>query len=85
VQDVRVPVWQKQAPGARMLCYCFGENEADIARETLEHGASRAVERIREHIAAGRCACELRNPRGTCCLGDVSAAVSRHERQLPHR
>ena len=34
-----------------------------------------AVDRVRAHIAAGRCACEIRNPKGTCCLGDVIAAV----------
>lgn len=77
VQDLRVPVWQKEPGGARMVCYCFGENEADIRREIEEHGASDAVERVRGHVTAGRCACELRNPRGVCCLGDVIAAVKR--------
>jgi hypothetical protein len=76
-QDLRVPVWQKEPPGARMVCYCFGENEADIGREIEEHRASHAVERVRAHIAAARCACELRNPRGVCCLADVIAAVKR--------
>ncbi|HEX5217113.1 MAG TPA: hypothetical protein VFV98_16735, partial [Vicinamibacterales bacterium] len=28
ITDLRVPVWQKSPPGARMVCYCFGENEA---------------------------------------------------------
>lgn len=77
VSDIRVPVWQKQPAGARMLCYCFGENEADMRREVAEAGSSKAVERVRVHIAAGRCACELRNPSGACCLGDVIAAVKR--------
>jgi hypothetical protein len=86
VSDIRVPVWQKQPPGARMVCYCFGENEADIRREVAEAGTSKAVERVRAHIAAGRCACDLRNPSGACCLGDVIAAVKRvqHE-QLSDR
>lgn len=75
--DVRVPVWQKGPFGARMVCYCFGENEADIRREIEREGRSRAVERVTAHIQAGRCACEVRNPRGTCCLGDVRAAVKR--------
>jgi hypothetical protein len=35
------------------------------------------MSRVREHIAAKRCACDIRNPRGTCCLGDVDAAVKR--------
>ena len=40
-----------------------------------------AVERVRAHISAGRCACEVRNPRGACCLGDVTNAVE-YLRQL---
>ena len=75
--DVRVPVWQKEPVGCRTVCYCFGENEADIAEEIDRAGESLAVNRVRTHIAAGRCACEVRNPTGACCLGDVMAAVER--------
>lgn len=82
VKDLRVPVWQKEPAGARMVCYCFGENEADIRREIERNGLSQAVERVRGHIAAGRCACELRNPRGACCLGDVIATVKRMAAQV---
>jgi ribosomal protein S28E/S33 len=76
-EDVRERVWQKEPPGRRTLCYCFGENEADIAREIERTGQSGAVQRVRAHIAASRCACEVRNPRGACCLGDLLAAVER--------
>jgi hypothetical protein len=76
-QDVRVSVWHKQPPGQRTVCYCFDENEAAIAAEIRETGVSHAPERVRAHIAAHRCACEVRNPRGVCCLGDVIAAVDR--------
>ena len=75
--EVRERVWQKAPPGHRTFCYCFGENEADIAREIDETGQSGAVQRVRSHIAAKRCACEVRNPRGTCCLSDLQAAVER--------
>lgn len=87
VRDVRVAVWQKEPAGGRVVCYCFGENEAAIGREIAAHGASMAVERVRAHIAAGRCACDLRNPRGACCLGDLAATVKRltHEHELSHR
>ena len=86
--DVRERIWQKEPAGDRTLCYCFGENEADITREIEQTGRSAAVQRVRAHIAAKRCACEVRNPRGVCCLGDLAAAidrlhqakVSRHER-----
>lgn len=80
--DLRVPVWQKEPAGARLVCYCFGENEADIRSELERFGKSDAVERVRAHIKAGRCACEVRNPRGACCLGDVSAAVKRVDESI---
>lgn len=75
--DLRVPVWQKEPPGARLYCYCFGENEAAIRAEIARAARSFAVERVTAHIRAGRCACEVRNPRGTCCLGDLVQAVKR--------
>jgi hypothetical protein len=80
--DIRVPVWQKEPSGARLLCYCFGETESGIRSEFLQQGRTDVIVRIREHIAAQRCACDLRNPRGTCCLGDVIAAVKRIEGAL---
>ena len=76
-QDVRVRVWHKEPPGGRLICYCFDENETAIAAEIRDAGVSRAADRVRAHIAAHRCACEVRNPRGACCLGDVIAAVAR--------
>ena len=75
--DVRDPVWQKLPFGHRMVCYCFDENEAAIRTEIERHGRSEAAERVKNHIGAGRCACEVRNPRGSCCLRDVTAAVER--------
>ncbi len=75
--EVRVPVLQKLPFGARQVCYCFGESEASIRTELELTGASSATARIRDHIAAGRCACDVRNPRGACCLGDVIAATER--------
>ena len=82
IEDLRVPVWQKLPFGTRLICYCFGETEASIRAELEARGGSQAVERIRSHIAMGRCACEVRNPRGACCLSDVIAAVQRVERAV---
>lgn len=77
--DVRVPVWQKEPAGSRRICYCFDENEGSMLRELIETGRCGAVQRVREHIAADRCACEVRNPRGRCCLGDLMKAAARLE------
>lgn len=72
VTDVRVPVWQKLPPGDRLLCYCFGATERDLIRD----GAA-ILTQVRAHIGERRCACEVRNPRGSCCLGDLTAALAR--------
>jgi hypothetical protein len=77
--DLRVRVWHKEPAGEGLLCYCFGENERDVRAELMERGCSGVVDRIREHIAAERCACDIRNPRGACCLGDVITAVKHIE------
>ena len=80
--DLRVSVWQKEPFGNRTVCYCFGESEESMRTEIAATGQSHAVERVRAHIAAGRCACDVRNPRGGCCLGDLAAAVNRVETAL---
>ena len=77
--DVRVVPWQKQPAGRRTICYCFDENEPSMLHEMAHTGRCAAIQRIRDHIAAARCACEVRNPRGTCCLGDLVKAVVRIE------
>ena len=81
--DLRAPVWQKLPFGSRRVCYCFGESEDSIRAEMETGGQSSAIERIRAHIAAGRCACDIRNPRGACCLGDVIAAINRVASTMP--
>ncbi len=43
----------------------------------MQCGQSQAVERVKADIEANRCACDVRNPRGACCLGDLAAAVKR--------
>lgn len=80
--DIRVAVWQKEPFGGRAICYCFGETESAIRDEILRCGQSEAETRVRAHIAACRCACDVRNPKGTCCLGDLLAAISRVEASL---
>jgi hypothetical protein len=57
------------------LCHCFGFTRADLARDVAETGTSQIPARIAEQIRAGNCACELKNPAGVCCLGDVYQAL----------
>ena len=74
---VRVPVHLKDPDLDVPLCYCFGHTRGSIAKEIATKGSSSASATIAREIKAGHCACELKNPTGRCCLGDVRA----HEKQ----
>lgn len=68
---VRERVFQKHPEAAdTLVCYCFQYAVGDAA-VAAEH--ARIVTAIRAGIQAGQCACDLRNPQGTCCLGNVLA------------
>ena len=81
--DIGVEVWHKQPAGDRRFCYCFEETEGAMRAELERTGRIGAIERVRHHIAERRCACDVRNPRGVCCLGDLSAAVRRLVEKQP--
>lgn len=76
-QDVRVRVGLKETEDPVPLCYCFGFTEAMVREEIRATGRCTIPERIAAEIKAGHCACEIRNPQGSCCLGNVRAAVKR--------
>lgn len=69
--EVRVPVNAKDAGPDVPLCYCFGHTRRSIAEEIAAHGRSTTSAVIAREIKAGHCACEVKNPSGRCCLGDV--------------
>ncbi len=75
--DLRVPVFQKGSANPLPVCYCFGFTEEDVEREARQSTRFSMLDTIRQHVAAGRCACELQNPQGSCCLGNVAAVAKR--------
>jgi hypothetical protein len=75
--DVRVRVGLKETEDPVPICYCFGFTEAMAVEEIRATGISTIPQRITAEVKAGNCACEIRNPQGSCCLGNVNAAVKR--------
>ena len=73
--DVKVRVGFKECEDPIPLCYCFGYDREDVRRDIEASGTSKIPERIKAEIQAGFCACEVKNPSGNCCLGEVNAAV----------
>lgn len=58
-----------------LICYCFLYRREDIAREIAARDTPTAFEIIQREVKAGHCACQVRNPSGGCCLGEVRQAV----------
>jgi len=77
-EDLRERVHQKHPDDeAVFVCYCFRHTPGSIRAELDTQGISTVVERISAGVQAGQCACEIRNPQGSCCLGNVRAVVKR--------
>jgi hypothetical protein len=57
------------------VCYCFGFTRKDIQDEIQQKGKSIIAEQIKAEVQAGRCACEVKNPSGKCCLGNVTKVL----------
>ncbi len=73
--DLRVRVGQKETEDPILVCYCFGHTRASVWEEIENTGASTVEADIKEKVRAGLCACEIKNPQGSCCLGNVGKAV----------
>ena len=73
--DVKVRVGLKETEDPVQLCYCFDYSREDVRRELEEHGRTQIPEKIKAEINAGFCACEVKNPSGKCCLGNITKAI----------
>ena len=73
--NLRVRVGVKEAEDPVPLCYCFGITRKDVWDEIEQTGKATAVNRVKGEVQAGNCACEVKNPSGKCCLGNVTRAV----------
>ncbi len=80
--DVR-PGFKNGSDG--LVCYCFLHREADIVRQLTDTGRTEIFESIRNEVEAGNCACEVRNPAGKCCLGEVRETIRDLEKKLEVR
>ncbi len=77
VEQVRERVYQKEPEAAEVfVCYCFRHTVGDLRAASPETRAA-IVNDINTGIQAEQCACDLRNPQGSCCLGNVRGLIKR--------
>ena len=73
--ELTVSVFQKETADPLPVCYCFGFSRQDILDEIYKTGKSTLQQQISDYVRQQQCACELRNPQGRCCLGNVAAVL----------
>ncbi len=77
--ELREQVYQKMPDADDVLiCYCFLHTVADVKSSGDEVETD-----IRYGIDAGHCACDWRNPQGSCCLGNVIKLRKRNNNPPP--
>jgi hypothetical protein len=80
--DLRERVYQKHpADDEIFVCYCFRHTIGSIRAELRQTSSTSVIEAITAGIQAGQCACDIRNPQGSCCLGNVRAVVQRFKNE----
>ena len=76
---VRVYAKHANDPGTP-VCYCFG---VDVATMRDASKARQSRESVAHEVQVGHCACEVKNPRGGCCLGDLVRIERGQQREAP--
>ena len=72
ISEVREQIYQKQPDNDDVLmCYCFYHTLGAVKMDIQQHQGQRIVDDINNGIKTGKCACDWRNPQGSCCLGNV--------------
>jgi len=77
--DLKVRVGIKETADPVPLCYCFDYSREDVRRHIESTGRTTILEEIKAEVQSGFCACEVKNPSGACCLGDVTRAIQEAE------
>lgn len=81
VDDLRIIVGVKASRDPIPVCYCFGFDESHLREEISHTGSTTVPERISRLIREGLCACDVRNPSGSCCLSEVNRTAKRLKKE----
>ncbi len=75
VDQIRERIYQKEPDSDDVfLCYCFRYTVGSVKTASAERHLE-IIEDINTGIKAGQCACDLRNPQGSCCLGNIRTLI----------
>lgn len=73
--DVVTDIGFKTNSKTKTICYCFRHTKEDIIDDYLENGRSNIEIDVRQKVKDKLCTCEVSNPKGKCCLGDIRTVI----------
>jgi hypothetical protein len=77
ISQVRETVYHKEPENEdAFVCCCFQHKVGEILAASPE-ARTAILNDILYGIRAGQCACDLRNPQGDCCFGNVRALIEK--------
>ncbi|MGE7919732.1 putative iron-sulfur cluster-binding metallochaperone [Viridibacillus sp. NPDC093762] len=74
--DIKVIVHQKDDYITTPICYCFDWTKEKIDKYVKQELSPNPIEHIRVNIKENRCGCEVNNPQGSCCMGNVTKYIN---------
>jgi hypothetical protein len=79
--EIRERVFQKEPDTQDVLiCYCFQHTTGELLSAS-DTQRSDILSDITTGTKTGQCACDLRNPQGDCCLGNIRQFLKQHPTQ----
>jgi len=75
ISEIKVSVYQKDNSTTVPVCYCFDWTREKIIKYVEEGIGSKPLEHIRQNVKENRCGCEVNNPQGSCCMGNVTKFI----------
>jgi hypothetical protein len=80
LEQIREKVYQKHTEVEDVfICYCFRHTIGDI-RNAPSQNHDAILDDINTGIRLGQCACDIRNPQGSCCLGNIRNVIKQTEK-----
>lgn len=75
VEDVNVKIFAKHTDDDTNVCYCFNWTRGRIKEQMNQSGTSTSSIEIAKEVKNGTCSCDIKNPKGECCLGDINSFI----------
>ena len=74
-KDIREKVFAKHSnEDDTYVCYCFKVTVGDL-KQASENEREAILKRVMQASGKGQCSCKTKNPKGSCCIGDIKSLI----------